>query len=480
MAGTAITVEWYVARDGKPHGPLSETEMRKFVELGHLRPSDLVWRTGFIDWQPGSVAFPQLAEPKSDAPAAPAVVVDEPRRPQPQRHAHPQSRPEPEFATADSAAGLAVATTAIANLGAQIAEQAHTPAARQPAQQPGVQPSIVGAEAPLGRQRPSLAARDVARPAPDQPAPVADKKKPVIDTKKWDVDDEETPAPRRRRGRALAVTLVLLFIVAGLGWIGWTHFDRLKSGDLLSEIVSRVPGAAASDATTGGVVFPPFVAQGDTAETIDASFQKQAVWRVLKAEYAEWYNERIRDIQRMRFEKRDDAFVTRYLAEAVTTLRRKNADLALASSRPAVRKIATSFLESLDALSQLSPTACFEYISQGEVTLAGLDTLSTRQITALQTQMLSTFEAISDGRKAPQNHQTGRRADYDHLAGMLVKVGWTQSDLQIFSDPRLLARAEPPKVCTMVKDWFRTQLAIDDVDMQNRLLVDSVRPLVAG
>ena len=46
----------------------------------------------------------------------------------------------------------------------------------------------------------------------------------------------------------------------------------------------------------------------------------------------------------MRFEKRDDVFVTRYLAEAITTLRRKNADLALASSRPAIRKIAASFL----------------------------------------------------------------------------------------------------------------------------------------
>jgi hypothetical protein len=35
-------------------------------------------------------------------------------------------------------------------------------------------------------------------------------------------------------------------------------------------------------------------------------------------------------------------------------------------------------------------------------------------------------------------------------------------------------------VCQLVHDWFGAQLAIKDPDMQLRLLVDSLRPVVAG
>ena len=51
MAGTGPQIEWYLARDGAQHGPLSDVEMRAFVQLGHLRPGDLVWRAGFADWR---------------------------------------------------------------------------------------------------------------------------------------------------------------------------------------------------------------------------------------------------------------------------------------------------------------------------------------------------------------------------------------------------------------------------------------------
>jgi hypothetical protein len=60
MAGTAPRIEWYLARSGHQYGPLSDAEMRKFVELGHLQPTDLVWRKGFTDWRPGSVQFREI------------------------------------------------------------------------------------------------------------------------------------------------------------------------------------------------------------------------------------------------------------------------------------------------------------------------------------------------------------------------------------------------------------------------------------
>ncbi len=54
---------WYIARDGQQHGPISETEMRLFVDNGHLKPTDLLWRPGFADWRAASEVFPHPGGP---------------------------------------------------------------------------------------------------------------------------------------------------------------------------------------------------------------------------------------------------------------------------------------------------------------------------------------------------------------------------------------------------------------------------------
>jgi hypothetical protein len=45
---------WYIARDGKQHGPITAVEFSKLVELGHLKPTDLVWHDGAADWMPAT------------------------------------------------------------------------------------------------------------------------------------------------------------------------------------------------------------------------------------------------------------------------------------------------------------------------------------------------------------------------------------------------------------------------------------------
>ena len=52
MTGQQADIQWYIAREGKQHGPLSDAEMRTFVAQGHLKPTDLIWRPGFADWRP--------------------------------------------------------------------------------------------------------------------------------------------------------------------------------------------------------------------------------------------------------------------------------------------------------------------------------------------------------------------------------------------------------------------------------------------
>lgn len=78
MTGQQADIQWYIAREGKQHGPLSDTEMRTFVAQGHLKPTDLIWRAGFADWRPAPAVFPfpqpDAAPPPPPAPAAPAAT----------------------------------------------------------------------------------------------------------------------------------------------------------------------------------------------------------------------------------------------------------------------------------------------------------------------------------------------------------------------------------------------------------------------
>jgi len=67
MSGPASQPQWYVAREGKQHGPISEAELIKFIEQGHLLPNDLLWREGFPDWRPAMTVFP----PRGPAAARP-------------------------------------------------------------------------------------------------------------------------------------------------------------------------------------------------------------------------------------------------------------------------------------------------------------------------------------------------------------------------------------------------------------------------
>ena len=69
MTGQQADIQWYIAREGKQHGPLSDVEMRTFVAQGHLKPTDLIWRPGFADWRPAPAVFPfQQPEPPAAAP----------------------------------------------------------------------------------------------------------------------------------------------------------------------------------------------------------------------------------------------------------------------------------------------------------------------------------------------------------------------------------------------------------------------------
>jgi len=403
MSSPAAQTQWYLARDGQQYGPLSEAELGRFVELGHLQPTDLLWREGFPDWRPAMVVFPP--------------------------HAPTLGRPS------------------------SFARPTGPPAARSAAAHPGPQ-----SRAGLAGVRP--------RQGPFEGYP--------------------QPARARRKGlRRALIAIVLIALLAAGGWYGSTHKAGLLK--LMHGYASRLPVGLLDmttgklSATTKNLDASPFKGLTGPPDALEPNLQAAPLWRVLKRDYPEWYADRVKEITALAAEKKDDLAIGQQLARTLVTLRRQNANVALAAGFPQLKAIAATFYDNLVELGKYSSQACFEFISKGE---AGPQVVSLMQNPAftprLQAQLLAVFEAIADGRKSARVYPQPRKTDYDALAADLTKRGWSQADLQLFSDERALAHAGPEKVCQMVRDWFAAQLALRDPDMQLRLLVDSLKPIVAG
>jgi hypothetical protein len=389
-------VQWYLARDGQQFGPISEAELAKFIELGHLQPNDLLWREGFPDWRPAMVVFPPRAQ-AAMRPTGPAAAA-------------PAHSPSPPNAVRPDAAGPGGSAST---------------------------PSYAGDE---------------------------------------DADDE---APH---SRIMRVAMILL-VIAALGAIGWLAYPYR---DLLRNFAGSVSSVATSDAFTiadrKSLEVPPLAGFSDSADAIDTNLQATALWRVLKREFPDWYTQRLNEAATLARANTDDTAISQQMARRLVELRRQQIANALSATLPRLKSVAAAFFENLVQLRRHSPEACYGFISQGEANPAVVEMLrgASPHTAHLQAQLTSVFEAIAEGRKQPRVYPQPRQTDYDKLAADLTKRGWTPADMKLFSNERALSQAAPEKVCQMVHDWFAAQLSMSDTEAQMRLLVESLRPVVAG
>jgi hypothetical protein len=290
-------------------------------------------------------------------------------------------------------------------------------------------------------------------------------------------EEEDEPEPRGGGRKRPLMTIVVLALLAAAGWFAYPHRETLipmlqavpnRVMVLVSSIVGRGQGAALTGLT------------GSTEE-IDARLQATKLWRIIKREFPDWYAERLKETADLAAQDKGDAAIGQHLARAVVALRRQQVPQALAAGYPQLKAVATTFYQNLAQLRKQSIEACFAFISQGEASPVIVSLMQNPEHAApLEAQLTAVFEAIADGRKTARVYPQPRKSDYDTLAGDLAKRGWTQADMQLFSDERALSRASPEKVCQLVHDWFAAQLDLKDPDMQLRLLVDSLKPVVAG
>jgi hypothetical protein len=412
MTAQQPDIQWYIAREGKQHGPLSDAEMRTFVAQGHLKPTDLIWRPGFADWRPAPAVFP-FNSPEG-APKPPA----------------PTGQPEP----------------------------------REPARVP-----------PQGTERSFEPDRiRVAKASPERES--------------------------RRLGRVLGVAAVVLLIAGAGTWyaVQQGSIPGIGTGTGTTEVADGNSEAdtSASETTTaaiapvetpqvsapdnGASTIPPEVI-AQNAQQLDAQFQQIGLWSLVKREFPDWYGQRLNEAAKLSAEKQPQGAITKHMTQAIVALRRKHADEALAASTEKLKNVAAAFLANLKNLSAKSPRACYGFISKGETAPVVLELWSSPEKGAtVHAQAAAIFEAIAEGRKAPTTHQPAGKSDYEVLVKQLAKLGWKEADLQVFSNPKALANQPPRRVCQMVQDWFVAHLAVEDQPTQERLLVETLKPVVSG
>jgi hypothetical protein len=431
MNGPVSETQWYIARDGKQHGPLTDIEMRTFVAHSYLRPTDLIWRAGMSEWQPAPTVFPAVFPAAGPSPQTSPPVAQKPAPHEPEAAmAHTSDFDEPDEEDDAPARGigrqLAIAAVALAILGGGAFALVNY-------QEP-LMALVSGTKSTADTQTAeSKPAVTVSTLPPDSAPPVETQATPAKP------DPATTDAPAAATGQQETQT---------------------------AAIAPTPPPAP-----------PPPVDGSD----IDVRLQKIPVWALLKSDYHDWYETTVGEAVKMELDNRPESDVAMHLAEGLVALRRQNAEKALAASPDKLHDMAAAFLANLQALQTQGVSACYGFISKGETSPAIVQLMQNPETaTAFNAHVKAIFDAIKEGEKSPTQHEAAVKGDYDILIRELGKIGWKEDDLKTFSNPRLLAKQQPEQVCKMVIDWFVAHLAVKDKSVQERLLYETLKPVVTG
>ena len=439
--------DWYLALDGQQFGPLSEVELNKLVELGHLKADDLLWREGLDDWRPANTVLASLSPPPVQPPTPPRFEQHglPPIAPaaSPHQDRAPASRfPEPQFAPASF-------------------DPIPPDGATRPRDFQSTQQSMPIGQSGHGTSHIPSSSGQPLEPRREKPR---DGKRSRSDRR----DPHRTGA-----GRWVKRAAIFVFFASTLAAAAWYAYPYRNA--IIATFTSSSGGSRPVTSASPVIGFAP------TPQATDTALQKSQLWRVLKRDFPEWYTARITEASELASAQKGDAAIGLQMMQAVVDLRRRHAVDVLSANGSQLKSIATSFVGSLTRLRGQSVEACFGYISKGEVSAAYLELLAKPEhASVLQTQLVAMFEAIAEGRRLPKFYAQPRQGDYNLVVAALETRGWAEADLQLFSDSQALAKAPPTKVCQLVTDWFEAQLSLKDDEAQLRLLADALKPVVAG
>ncbi|MGF1649320.1 MAG: GYF domain-containing protein [Hyphomicrobiaceae bacterium] len=536
----ASALVWYLARDGQQYGPISEAEFDKLVELGHLREDDLVWNQTFADWQPAALLLGPARRPPEPKPTfvPPATHIDpdslvEPttQGPRPETYRQGYGQPstdlgrdswnapgargaEPSWGSSPAADdqwrrldadpqaardrqrfddAAARASTHAAARG--VEQQGARRAAFDPAAdhddmrirggrhgEPYVQDPRGSGTGRTGREgQPGQSraydfdsAGSVGQRAETSAIEPQARGRPVI----IDDDDDATSPRRRFPFGALAAGIVGLAVVGGAGWFAFENRESLMAMITDAGASQDTPIVRASRDSAPRSVTAPAATE---APPLRLALLESPAWETARAAFPDWTARKLEEVEEMRRSGQQDDAMVRHLVTGMAGLRRQYAREALSASPERLRSLASAFLANLRTLTARGPVPCYDYISRGETSPRILELINEPEVaTPIYKQMDVTITAIVAGREQPQTYMPPNPEDFRVLSQELQKMGWTNADMTLFGDPQALSRSDPAKVCQLVTDWFTAQLLVQDDAMQARLLVQSLRPVVAG
>ncbi len=212
-----------------------------------------------------------------------------------------------------------------------------------------------------------------------------------------------------------------------------------------------------------------------------AEFLKRPVWATVKEAFPEWYEARVTEVTHLSAEGKPDDEIVRHLVEALVALRRENSQAALSASTAKHKELAEAFLNNLKQLAQESGDGCYDFISKGETSPFILGRMQDASKSAsIEHQVMTIISAISEGKKAPVAHTAPVKADYDLLASELTRLGWTQAGHAALRRPQGPRPCPRDRVCKMLQDWFSAHPRHLDPAVQERLLFETLKPVVSG
>lgn len=535
MSGNSGKIEWYLAREGQQHGPLSGTELDKFIELGHLKPTDLLWRAGFDDWRTATEVFPPLPPaqppppPTLETPAtlaaappneteAPRQMAQEPSAQDAWDTARPDEATQPvrrdpvrdgygsrgnqdPAPASQGATPVARADSTASGTGRAVPQDTgagHGPAPQQAeAVQPQpftVQPGAPMAGADAAASRPMHGSPGAETQA-HQVARTATSVRPADQF----VDEEFLEEEEGGRGGWLMVAAALfLFVLLGAGGLfAYNNQTEIAAfyKDIMGETQSgdvtvvRAPTQPTREVAPKGepaIASSPVTAPSPTPAPAPATrslpelpILRSKLWQYAQREMGNWTNERLAELAEQDQSKEE---ANAYLIASFVRFRRENANHAMLASSRSLEDVATAFVTSLRVLTERGPNACYAFISNGETTPEIAPLYMEPSIgPTLEAQMLAIMKAIVDGKNAPKlKRKPPTSDDFNKLSSELGKRGWSAADLKLFSDPGALSKAEPKVVCRLVTEWFSTQTALADQSARDQLIAASLRPVIGG
>jgi len=337
------------------------------------------------------------------------------------------------------------------------------------------------------------AGRPMARPQAEPQMPMVDPR-----AKRFDDEDDDDDHEYDDGGGSsvvgilvrVAAVAVALILIGGAAWFAYQNRDDLMRMTGLEAETANDPVVVSANPQARAVRAEPAAAQnagnGGGTGPVERPLEPlplldQTFWGEIAKSFPNWADERKTEALAIQRKSRGKDEASRYLIKEIAGLRRTHANDALAASPTVLRRLASAFLENLRKLTGKSPDACYDFISRGETSPEIIPMLDDPEVgPSLVKQLRFIAEAIADGKADPQTYLPPRQADYKVISSELTKMGWTNADMQLFGDPQALSQAKPQKVCQLVTDWFSAQLLVSDPKVQARLLVQSLRPVVAG